>query len=212
MDFNVSFGGLVKSLVLASMVGLFAVIAQAQQPLELSKGRMMVQFGETSLARKRVEMTSAKLRVGSKVITRANYEATVVSLIAGPQGIKVRYKDGTITEVKLKDLGATEGCNGAFCVGEDVITRSGYRAKAVALFTDGAVTVQYWDNSLSNKNLKDVAVTNACNTNLCTGDKAIISRNNVVSVVGFFSDGKIAVEYYDGSIRDVDESSLSRIK
>lgn len=133
-----------KSLFLAAMVGLLATAAFAQHVLVNEDLNAL----EQTLVGKSTDSAHGAIRIGARVITRRGFEGAVAGVNPQTNAIKVRFSDGTVSEEKLANLASTEGCNGVFCVGENVTARSYYSATIIGIFGDGMIAVKYFDGSV----------------------------------------------------------------
>lgn len=170
---------------------------------------MTVEFGQRHFARRRIQMRSGTLRIGSEVITRAGDAVKIVGMNPTSRAIKVQYWNGTIREANLENLGVTNGCNQVFCVGEELITRAGDTVTVAAFFADGTVSVRYWNGTVRQSAVENLGLTNACSDMLCSGDKVITRGNDNVEVAAFYMDGTVSIRYWNGSVRNADVSGLS---
>ena len=206
-----------SALIIASMQSAHAGkididVDFGNQQVTVSTNGMEITIQNKKLYRKRVQMVPGRIAIGSFVITDGNSQGKIVAMNPTTKVITIqRIYDGELLQKTLAQIAVTQGCDGAFCTGDNVITDGHSEGKIVGFFANGTIVIQrIYDGELLQKTDAQLALTDVCDGLFCTGDKVITDGNSVGRVAGILSNGTIIVRRdYDGELLDKAASQLS---
>lgn len=160
---------------------------------------MSVDIGNITLIRPRLKMEQGRVRVGSTVITSDNRSGTVTGIFPNDNKIVVSdsyYGNRTWT---LDKIAVTNGCSGAVCVNDNVVTSDNRSGRVVGYFNSGNIVVydSYYENRTWDSS--KVAFAFGCSGDFCAGDKVITTDNREGKISAFFPNGDVVVydSYYE---------------
>lgn len=215
-----------KRLILSALIFLSATtsaneilfhndLGPTPSDMTLRGNAMSVEIGTLHLARPRIHMRNGSIGIGAKVVTDGMDTGRITAYFPKTGFIAVDQgsREGT-HQYKIHELAATNGCNGALCVGDSVFTArifgsifSGhiFSGRIAGFFADGDIVVDEGDRyGLARFNPRSVGPAFGCASNFCVGDRVMLSANsNEGTIDGFFPNGDLLIGQGDreGQIR-----------
>lgn len=162
------------------------------------KGGLEVGLGDVRVIRPHVRMSKGNVRIGSHVITSDNRSGVVTGIFVQENKIVIKDSYYGNRTWNLHQVAVTQGCIGAHCVGDMVITSDNRKGTFAGYFNDGrmVVTDSYYGNRTFAHSAVGMSV--GCTELFCAGDRVITSDNRSGVVSGFFPDGRVIIQdsYY----------------
>jgi hypothetical protein len=133
---------------------------------------------------------------GAEVISE-NGNRGFVRGIYGDGTVAVQFGgQATVTRKQIANLAVTQGCDGSFCVGQEIISENGNRGQVHGLYPNHTLAVQFGsDAQTTRKDASKLALTQGCLGDICVLQEVISENGNRARIEGLYQDGYVAARF-----------------